>query len=316
MPDELWFQVFGWLLSIFTVVGNSLVMYLILTRRRLHTTDNYFIFSLAVADFGVGFTFFPSLYICDPFSPANSCSELVRWIAESFIVAASVTNLCTMTLEHYVVIERPLRYKSYLTHKNVVILITGAWVVTLLAHCLFALSFAFPQHKILFYIFDLVLFELLPVILLLCATGRIMFTIKKHSSHTAAITAQLKFNQRNGFHTRISRRDRELSTAKVIVAVVVVFAICCFLELYWTFCYDMKLCANPPKPVIFIHCLIYVFNSAVNPIAYAFLKRDIKRELKYSILCARKNPQRNSFADCSYAVSRLHFQERQTVTTL
>ena len=48
----------GWLLSIATAVGNGFVIFLVAKNRRLHSSANWFVLSLAVADFGVGITFF------------------------------------------------------------------------------------------------------------------------------------------------------------------------------------------------------------------------------------------------------------------
>ena len=49
----------GWLLSIATAVGNGFVIFLVAKNRRLHSSAaNWYVLSLAVADFGVGIAFF------------------------------------------------------------------------------------------------------------------------------------------------------------------------------------------------------------------------------------------------------------------
>lgn len=52
----------GWFLSIFTATGNGLVVFLIIKTRNLHSPANWFVVSLAVADFTVGAVLFPSGY--------------------------------------------------------------------------------------------------------------------------------------------------------------------------------------------------------------------------------------------------------------
>ena len=60
----LWFQILGWLLTVIIIIGNGLVIYLITTRRKLRTKTNWFVLSLAVADFAFGLIYFPNLPVC------------------------------------------------------------------------------------------------------------------------------------------------------------------------------------------------------------------------------------------------------------
>ena len=56
--------ILSWLLTVIVIIGNGLVIYLITTRRKLRTKTNWFVLSLAVADFGVGAIYFPSTFTC------------------------------------------------------------------------------------------------------------------------------------------------------------------------------------------------------------------------------------------------------------
>ena len=61
---------FGWILSIITAAGNGFVIFLVARSRRLHCSANWFVLSLAVADFIVGIALFPSSYFCNKYSMA------------------------------------------------------------------------------------------------------------------------------------------------------------------------------------------------------------------------------------------------------
>ena len=95
----LWFWVFGWLLTLMTVAGNGLVIYLITASQRLHTRTNWFILSLAFADLFFGSIYFPSLFACDF---CLSCDENIRIVTAYQLAFISVANLCVMTLDRYV----------------------------------------------------------------------------------------------------------------------------------------------------------------------------------------------------------------------
>ena len=56
MAAGVWFWVVGWMLTILRVLGNGLLIYLITSRKRLHSTVNWFLLSLGLADLCVGLT--------------------------------------------------------------------------------------------------------------------------------------------------------------------------------------------------------------------------------------------------------------------
>ena len=126
----LWFQILGWLLTVIIIIGNGLVIYLITTRRKLRTKTNWFVLSLAVADFGVGATYFPRISVC--WITDKTCVNYVIIIVYSigyFMMYASVMNLCVLTLDRYLAIVKPMRYVTFMTTKRVALLISAAWGV-------------------------------------------------------------------------------------------------------------------------------------------------------------------------------------------
>nr|XP_058970303.1 uncharacterized protein LOC131796717 [Pocillopora verrucosa] len=62
---ETWFWILGWSLSIVTIAGNGFIIFLVCRRRRLRTKTNAFVVSLAVADFCVGLSAVPPLFVCE-----------------------------------------------------------------------------------------------------------------------------------------------------------------------------------------------------------------------------------------------------------
>ena len=126
----LWSRITGWLLTAIIIIGNGLVIYLITTRPKLKTTSNWFVLSLAVADFAFGVTYFPRLSVCRIYD--EICIANVIIIAYStgvFLMCASVMNLCVLTLDHYLAIVKPMRYITFMTTKRVALLISAAWGV-------------------------------------------------------------------------------------------------------------------------------------------------------------------------------------------
>lgn len=105
--------VFSSFLSLWTVLGNILVMVSFKIDKQLQTISNYFLFSLAVADFVIGVVSMPlySIYTVIgywPFGP-EVCDS---WLALDYLVSnASVLNLLIISFDRYFSVTRPLTYR-------------------------------------------------------------------------------------------------------------------------------------------------------------------------------------------------------------
>ena len=62
---ETWFWILGLVLSFLTILGNGFTIFFVCSSRNLRSKTNAFIVSLAVADFCVGLSVIPSLFLCD-----------------------------------------------------------------------------------------------------------------------------------------------------------------------------------------------------------------------------------------------------------
>lgn len=118
------------LLMIVVVVGNMLVIIAIVTEKALKNVQNWFIASLAVADFCLGI-------IVMPFSLAN---ELMGyWIfgdwwcdihaaLDVLLCTASIMNLCLIALDRYWSITQAVDYLKKRTPARAIFMITFVWI--------------------------------------------------------------------------------------------------------------------------------------------------------------------------------------------
>ena len=120
-------NLFGWILSILTAAGNGFVIFLVAKSRRLHSSANWFVLSLAVADFIVGIAVFPSSYFYNKYSVA--CNSRVYMAFFWFFLHSSVTNRCTLTLDRYIAIVHPLKYNISMTERRPAMVILLAWLI-------------------------------------------------------------------------------------------------------------------------------------------------------------------------------------------
>lgn len=122
------------ILSILTVAGNVMVMISFKIDKQLQTISNYFLFSLAIADFAIGLISMPLFtvttilgywplgpYICD------------TWLALDYLASnASVLNLLIISFDRYFSVTRPLTYRAKRTTTRAAIMIGAAWGISLL----------------------------------------------------------------------------------------------------------------------------------------------------------------------------------------
>ena len=127
---QVWFWILGWLLSILTITGNGFIFFLICSKRQLRTKTNALIVSIAVADFCVGMSAVPPLFMCEM---AGSCNHLgtmvITWTTKSLFQYASVTNLCCLVLDRYIAVVKPLKYLTFMKRRRVIQMVTLSWVI-------------------------------------------------------------------------------------------------------------------------------------------------------------------------------------------
>ena len=129
---ETWFWIVGWFLSILTLTGNGFIIFLVCSKRQLRTKTNAFVVSLGVADFCVGMSVIPPLFLkyksdlnLQPRLPEGM--EFVRWL----FMDASVTNLCSLILDRYIAVVRPLKYLTFMTRRRVIQMIIFSWAMAI-----------------------------------------------------------------------------------------------------------------------------------------------------------------------------------------
>ena len=270
---ETWFWVLGWFLSILTMVVNGFVIFLVCNKRQLRTKTNAFVVSLAVADFGVGMIIVPSRFLC---SFATECTPrstkgltvIFLWM---FTLYTSGTNLVSLVLERYVAIVKPLKYLTFMKRRRVIQMVLTSWgipflfILTLVSITLSAMDRARAIRGYLYLPFEIIL-----CIILIFFLASMFFVIY---SRDRTLAKKLPFN-----HVVARAKTQNKASAVKWVALIT----CVFLS-----CYGIMMCCSflvstGHKCGNDFHYKIplQVINSGINPIAYAFFKRDIQQECK------------------------------------
>lgn len=145
-PDPSDFEIVSQVVILITVLivsvgGNGLVCFLVFTVKQLQIPTNYFIVSLALADFLFA-------VVCLPFRIVNILQNYLWtlgldtckfWVwLDLLFCSASIANLAAISVDRYLKIASPLTYDIRMTPARVVWTLIALWGYSV---CLASLSF-------------------------------------------------------------------------------------------------------------------------------------------------------------------------------
>ena len=269
------------MLTILTILGNGLLIYLITSRKRLHSTVNWFLFSLALADLCVGLTFFPTRTVCN--QSAALCNKCITTALRWLFLNLSVTNLCALSVDRYIAIVMPFKYAVFTAKKRHFFLIAAAWILPFVGHFVpftWMYCVGMKSYLIFFYMVVLFIFKILPFLLLFATCLKTLHSAHKQKNRIAVQLSQLMFN---GFSCRL--HSQASTFAKALGIIVAIFFICYAIDIARLICYTFQCTTHIPWLLVQVQALLFICNSASNPLVYAFLKQDIQQEVKLFLKC-------------------------------
>ena len=280
---ETWSWVLGWFLSVLTMVVNGFVIFLVCSKRQLRTKTNAFVVSLAVADFGVGMIAVPLLFFC---SLATECTPrskegLVVTFVRVFILYTSGTNLVSLVLERYVAVVKPLKYLTFMKRRRVIQMVLTSWGIPFLFTLTLVsieLSAIDRSQTISGYLY--LLFEIILCLILIFFLASMFLVVYNLNSRDRTLYKQLRFN-----HVVIRAKTQNTSAVKWVALITCVFLSCYGIMMR---CSLLLLTGHKCGNDFHYKIPLQVINSGINPIAYAFFKRDIKQEWRRLLFKRRR----------------------------
>ena len=126
---SLWFASSG----LAAVIGNAVVLWLFYKSKSLRTISNTFLASLCVADFFAGLVVDPILIAIRVFAQPQKGSFLLKvinmvWIHSN---AATVFNLCCVSVDRFIAICFPFRHQDIITKQRCYAVIIMVWLISL-----------------------------------------------------------------------------------------------------------------------------------------------------------------------------------------
>uniref|UniRef100_A0A4X2K5H0 G-protein coupled receptors family 1 profile domain-containing protein n=1 Tax=Vombatus ursinus TaxID=29139 RepID=A0A4X2K5H0_VOMUR len=269
---------------VLAVLVNLLVMISILHFKQLHSPANFLIASLACADFLVGATVMP-------FSMVRSVESFHSCFDMSFCYS-SIFHLCFISIDRYIAVTDPLVYPTKFTLSVSGICISFSWLLTITFSfsllytgvnddgleelvsaltCVGGCQIAVNQTWVLI---DFLLFFIptLVMVILYCK----IFLVAKQQAREIESMNKTESSSEN-YQARVSKRERK--AAKTLGIAVIAFLISWF-PYFIESIIDAFLGFIVPTHIFEILIWFTYYNSAVNPLIYAFFYPWFRRAIK------------------------------------
>ncbi|XP_025276267.2 pyroglutamylated RF-amide peptide receptor isoform X2 [Canis lupus baileyi] len=290
----------GVLLFALALFGNALVVYVVTRRRAMRTVTNIFICSLALSDLLIAF-------FCIPVTMLQNISD--TWLGGAFICkmlpfvqsTAVVTEILTMTCiaaERHQGLVHPFKMKGQYTNRRAFTMLGVVWLVAVIVgspmwhvqrleikydflyekeHICCLEEWASPAHQKIYTTFILVILFLLPLMLMLILYSKIGYElwIKKRVGDCSVL--------RTIHGKEMSKITRKKKRAVIMmVTVVALFAVCWapfhVVHMMMEYSNFEKEYDDVTIKMIFAIVQIIGFsNSICNPIVYAFMNENFKK---------------------------------------
>ncbi|XP_019719065.1 somatostatin receptor type 5 [Hippocampus comes] len=264
------------------LAGNSLVIVAVLKLDKMSSATTVYIFNLALADglFMVGLPFIASQNFLSRWLFGDAACKVVM-VLDGINQFTSVFCLTVMSIDRYMALADPLRFASWRTPRCAKIVSAFLWLFSILAILPMALHFSADRGLC---IPDLVS-EMwwLGVLSYTFVLGfALPFTIMS-ASYTALLLTLRSQRLRATVADRENRRP-ERQVTKMVVAVVVVFALC------WLPFYTVNFCSmyqsNPNFARVFEFLVLLSYSwSCANPILYTCLSETFRKHFR-ALLCS------------------------------
>ncbi|KAM9002904.1 trace amine-associated receptor 9-like [Sarcophilus harrisii] len=292
---------FGAVLAVF---GNLLVITAILHFKQLHTPTDFLIASLAGADFLVGLTVMPfsmvrSVESCCMVRSIESCwyfGENYCKLHSCFDVSfcfSSIFHLCFISIDRYIAVTDPLGYPTKFTRMVSGICILSSWffavtfsfsvlymgvsadgleeLVSALT-CVGGCQVAVNQNWVLIN-FLLFFIPTLVMIILYCK----IFLVAKQQARKIESMNNKTQSSSESYKARVSKRERK--AAKTLGIAVIAFLIS-WLPYFIDSIIDAFVGFITPTYIYEILTWFAYYNSAMNPLIYAFFYPWFRRAIK------------------------------------
>lgn len=255
--------------------------------RQLHTPTNFLLLSLAVSDFLISFFMLFQMLLLDGCWLWGDVMCAVFYFIDYTITSASIGTMVLISVDRYVAICDPLRYRTRVTLKRLQVCVTLCWACPVIFHgirfkdnfkslggaaggcygqCTIVLSFAAGLA-------DMILSFLGPVSVVLVLYIQVFAVVVSQSRAMASQVASVALH----CSLKVSTLKSEMKAATTLGVVVVAFFICVCPYFCHILAGESSVIGTSSN---FLIVLLFYMNSFINPLIYATFYSWFRKSIK------------------------------------
>lgn len=276
-------------LSFLIVAANGLVLLLIWRRRRLRTTSNLMLTSLAFSDLLTGLLAVPMVIACSAAIKREVC--ITMEILNRFLAFSSVGHLTLLSLDRYLRVTKMLRYPTIVTEERLRWALATVWTTALFLSTVQLAWILSPLEENTVTRFDLgyVIFSfatlvVVPLFLMVAIYTKIFVQLRRHANEIHSEVSD------ESSSTRVNAGRRKLNEKKIaslFISMIAVFIFGLSFYFLWAIMDDLEalhgfsIIPMEVMQTLVIWIIFFRFLTALcNPILCTFIKQDFLDALR------------------------------------
>ena len=291
-------------LAAIIIFGNLLVLIILPRVKSCKGNPRLFLTSLTMADLMAG------IFVAIPMAISSAADKWIfggtfcNFLAGARLVfnIGALLSLLAVTVDRYIAIAYPLRYREIVTKRRSICTVVGIWILGILFTFGYGPLFDrvparyFSHHCLCFFtssdveefdwtlIFCLSLFVVTPFIVTTIIYTRLFYIVKRHKV--------------------FMRQNADSKSTKNFNFLITFFLVILYFAIAWVPMILVRLIEllvsdfSTPKPVNVLFEVLVLMNNGINVFTYYFRNKDFKRAA-IKVLCIKSEVTRDSKTDSS-----------------
>lgn len=291
-PGSIVYIIFEALIALLTIIGNFLVLLAIRKNRRLQTTTNVFIGSLAFADLLVGILVEPLAILSYKGLPRDFYGCVLINSSLVLLTQCSVNGLVMVAIDRFFAIKMPFLYTKYFTSRFALFLTLIGWIVAIIVGMVPMMGWNLGPTKdggcSFIGVIDLkymVYFNffgcILPPLLFMSAVNAYIYAAILRQLKTMRSLESVGSTSNIAINCSWQLLRKDFKAAKSLVFIIIVFIVCWFpIHIANCIAVFKGIDYLPPQSIMLSAILLSHANSFVNPILYAYGNSQFKYTIR------------------------------------